>query len=495
MNVYTKNLDDTNKIMFFMLPILFTISIALAFVNSTFTQALLIGLPAAAIPMLLIKMAPHNKMTRYSVAVSLMAFAALQINQMHGMIEMHFGIFVLLAFLATYKDWVTNVVGATTIAIHHLVFYFLQSNGADIYVFNNETISFNLVLIHATYVVIETIILCITCIQARKEQQINNDLQETINQTIKGDGSFVLNQRCTEDSEITNKFNQLSELLAEVITSLKENTIKLNDNSNIIMSGTDTMNENFTKNKEQIQAVKTQTEEINEGMNFIGDSSNNINEIVDSTMEKVNSGIKDINENSTEISQLSELLCDSNQTITELSNSCSKITEVLTVIQNITEQTNLLALNAAIEAARAGEAGRGFAVVSDEVRSLATRTQDSTEEIANIIRELTSKSNESVNSMKECMKKIESSVEAANKSKQSFESTTEEVQRIMSVSKEMAGITQRYKENAANMVGSVSQIKDRINEQNELMNRNVQSVNELQNISEKLNEQTTIFKA
>ncbi len=494
MNTINNDLKKANKIIFYILPFLFLISLGLSNFNSTLTQSLLIGIPSMLVPMLLIKLNPLSKITRYSVAISFMSFAALQINQMHGMIEMHFGIFVLLAFLSVYKDWTTNLLAAVVIAGHHIGFYLLQSSGQNVYLFSNENLTFNLVLLHALYVVAETIVLCLNCIQAKKDQKINNDLQNTINNTISDQGHLILGNKCKESSEVSNKFNQLSNILNEMVKTLKDNTIELSENSKKVLQSADIMNDNFFQNQKGIEEITNKTEEMNNGMSYIKDNSQNIDEIISTTLKEVSNGIEDINSNQKEIEELSNLLNTSNTTITELSESCNKITEVLSVIQAITEQTNLLALNAAIEAARAGDAGRGFAVVSEEVRNLATRTQKSTEEISEIIKSLTDKSKESVNSMDKCMLKINTSVEAANKSKNSFELTSKEIEKIRSVSNKMLNLTNEYELSSQNMTKEMQKIKSRINNQKELMTENYNSVEKLNGVSNKINEQTKQFK-
>ncbi|RUM55739.1 MAG: methyl-accepting chemotaxis protein, partial [Marinomonas sp.] len=104
--------------------------------------------------------------------------------------------------------------------------------------------------------------------------------------------------------------------------------------------------------------------------------------------ELTNQGIQAVNTSQGAIDGLVRDINDALNRAGELEKSSEAIASVLEVIRNIAEQTNLLALNAAIEAARAGEQGRGFAVVADEVRTLATRTQDSTNEIETMIEQL-----------------------------------------------------------------------------------------------------------
>ncbi|SFB79573.1 methyl-accepting chemotaxis protein [Marinospirillum celere] len=119
--------------------LLFLIALSLASWYGTWTEALIIGLPAALVPSVLTWMLPGNRITRVSQGLAFMVWAALHIHQAHGLIEMHFGIFVLLAFLLYYRDWLPIVAAAALIAIHHLSFNFLQEADAGVYVFEHHT--------------------------------------------------------------------------------------------------------------------------------------------------------------------------------------------------------------------------------------------------------------------------------------------------------------------------------------------------------------------
>lgn len=131
-------------------------------------MALLVGLPAVVVPYAIYRMAPGSLASRIAVACAFMVFSALLIQQTRGMIESHFGIFVLLAFLLYYRDWRPIVVAAAVIAVHHLAFNYMQAAGLGVYVlFNGPNLP--IILLHAAYVVVQTAVLVYMATKLRNE--------------------------------------------------------------------------------------------------------------------------------------------------------------------------------------------------------------------------------------------------------------------------------------------------------------------------------------
>ncbi len=147
---------------------LLLLSFALAPWYGTWTEALAIGLPTMGVVAWLVNSQPGALVTRCAIAAALMIFTALNIHQAHGMIEVHFGFFVLLAFLLFYRDWVPLVVAAGVAAIHHFSFDFAQRMGAPVWVFAANT-GFSIVLIHAAYVIFETALLVFMAVRLKGE--------------------------------------------------------------------------------------------------------------------------------------------------------------------------------------------------------------------------------------------------------------------------------------------------------------------------------------
>ncbi len=167
----------------------------------------------------------------------------------------------------------------------------------------------------------------------------------------------------------------------------------------------------------------------------------------------VNDTVKSINALAGEVERASEV-------IRKLEADTANVGSILDVIKGIAEQTNLLALNAAIEAARAGEQGRGFAVVADEVRTLASRTQDSTQEIQAVIEELQSASRSAVEVMSSSKDRAKNSVNQAAKTDESLQAITSKIESITAMNSQIASATDHQEQAAHSIKDNVVGIKD-----------------------------------
>jgi len=260
-----------------------------------------------------------------------------------------------------------------------------------------------------------------------------SDLMKDIAQG-EGDLTRTLDNKGRDEvSRLAHYFNDFTEKLRVSLTDVSENSNKVLDHAESVANASDSA-QSLTQNQNDITAqVATAMEQMTSQIRDVSNNANSAEEAANDARVNTTAG-KDIVSNTiVQMQSLSGNIDEVSQVIASLATESDNIGSVLDVIRGIAEQTNLLALNAAIEAARAGEQGRGFAVVADEVRTLANRTEQSTNEIQQMIQKLQSGAQEAVSAVKISQDISSQAVEHTAKADDSLS----EIDRLMEVISEM----------------------------------------------------------
>ncbi|TMO43224.1 methyl-accepting chemotaxis protein [Pseudoalteromonas sp. S4389] len=277
----------------------------------------------------------------------------------------------------------------------------------------------------------------------------NNDLSMSISQSGKD-----------EITTMTIDFNSLisdfKKLIYEVNTALSTLNVATEHLSETTAATSSGMQEQL----HEADMVATAATEMQATIQDISHNTEAAAKKAESTNLSAQQGRSEVESTVVQINHLSDSLGNASSVVSQLEKDAETIGSVLDVIRGIAEQTNLLALNAAIEAARAGEQGRGFAVVADEVRSLAQRTQDSTQEIESIISTLQGRTREVVSIMQQCRTQGGESAAQASKAGELLRSITEDVQTIMDMSTHIATAIDEQSQVASEVNKNVVRIRD-----------------------------------
>ncbi|MEP7728582.1 methyl-accepting chemotaxis protein [Marinomonas primoryensis] len=233
-----------------------------------------------------------------------------------------------------------------------------------------------------------------------------------------------------ETGTLSNWFNQFIESTRKLILGIKESGIQIDK---IAAETAVKANEVALSTTQQLQSIELIAEAGQQmviASNEAAESCSHSAEFSEKGLETTIAGKSLLMKSSEGVNRLGTRLKESNQIIIELQKETADINQILSTIQGIAEQTNLLALNAAIEAARAGEQGRGFAVVADEVRTLAGRTQESTEQINRILGLLANRTKQASDSMVTSLAESESAISLSDQALDSFEQIEQVVKQM-----------------------------------------------------------------
>lgn len=338
-------------------------------------------------------------------------------------------------------------------------------------------------LIFASYFVTKSIIGPLNNMN-RTMKQIEKDSNVTLKINIDGEDEF---------SQTANVFNQMiariDYLMGEVNTNSTQLSSASQELSNISQQTSQSTQDQLNETDQVATAMNEMTSSILEISRSTEDAQQAAKEAFD-----LSQGGRGISQKS--VSLLNSFMEETENTadiLTNLEGESQNIGAVVDVINGIAEQTNLLALNAAIEAARAGEQGRGFAVVADEVRTLAQRTQSSTQEIRDLVERLQKGTSDSVIAMKSGQSKANECREAVQQGQESLDKIEVSVQSIRDMSIQIAAALEQQSAVANDINRSITSINDTSNTSASAAEQVLQSSANLIKLASIMNSQISRF--
>jgi methyl-accepting chemotaxis protein len=382
------------------------------------------------------------------------AAVALHIQLGRGTIEFHFGVFVLLGLLLVYRDWRPIVLAAGLFAVHHVVFDRLQALNWGVYC--TPEANFLKTLMHAVYVVVQTVVELFLAVRLRQAATEAAELSALVRHV---DRDELL---CLDVAHVAVKSptaQVLKAALAKMESAMADVSVSaaaIETASAEIATGNLDLSQRTEEQASNLQQTAASMEELTSTVKSTADTA--------AQADAVAGGA------STAAAEGGDAVAKVVATMDEISQSSRRIADITAVIDGIAFQTNILALNAAVEAARAGDQGRGFAVVAAEVRLLAQRSAAAAKEIKTLIAD--------------SVERVEVGAGLVSAAGQSMGSIVEQSRRVSALIGEISTA-------AHEQTGGISQVSDAVTQLDQVTQQNAALVEESAAAADSLKHQAT----
>ena len=426
-----------------------------------------------ALPVAMAWTRPGNRLTRHLIAAGQLMMSGLLIHLTGGRIETHFHVFVSLAVLANYQDWRVLITGATVAAVDHLVRGIVWPESLFGIVTTEEFRIFE----HAFWVVLEVAVLTLNCRRnttekrQRAEQEAESEARaeeaealtaelEERSAYLEGRVNTILNkmnrfangdltvqaQPSTQDDENIRRlyegFNDAVHTIQNMMHEVVGSTKAAAATAEQVSGSADQLAAGIEEQAAQADEVAAAMEQMSRTIVTNAQGATQTAELAEANGQTAEDNKAVMEEMVAKMEEMGRVITTSARTVERLGQSSEQIGEIISTIDEIADQTNLLALNAAIEAARAGEHGKGFAVVADEVRQLAERTAQATDEIDDMIGAIQEETAQAVEAIREGKQEVEASIDLAGRAGSAFDEIVRDADSVADRIGEIAAATE-----------------------------------------------------